>query len=193
MHFIVKCNLLIRVEESVRNIKIEWRGPSSDYKQNMEDTAFLIVDYENIMNGNPTIKPVFYFWFQILYKQYQISKSYYWKSSPGQIFWVRIQCALGWYLNDFRYCRTFKVGLIHHMMKLFWMHKDWNVVWDIIWIDMAFAYLLQVFFVAIPTQDHRSAAACSQFFTTLMFPMPRVCYKIVLLSNPNVSYLDLKH
>lgn len=61
MHFTVKCNLLIRVEESVRSIKVEWRGPSSDYKQNMEETAFLILDYENIMNGNPTIKPVFYF------------------------------------------------------------------------------------------------------------------------------------
>ena len=58
MHFCTKADLLVRVNGHVRRVKVEWNGPAS--KQAPDTSSqFKIIDYEFLMNGNPTIRPVF--------------------------------------------------------------------------------------------------------------------------------------
>ena len=65
MHFVHKADLLIsigNVEERrkfLRRVKIEWNGPSNNEKICPFD--YKIIDYEYLMNGNPTLKPIFSF------------------------------------------------------------------------------------------------------------------------------------
>ena len=58
-----------------RKIKVEWKGPSSKSMNSFsiatkvsvtsEEIAprvnYMVIDYENIYDGNPTIRPVFHF------------------------------------------------------------------------------------------------------------------------------------
>lgn len=57
MHFCIKAVLLVDVGGHKRTMKIEWDGPS-DSKKDIP-SSFIITDYEHIMKGNPTIKPIF--------------------------------------------------------------------------------------------------------------------------------------
>lgn len=61
MHFCTKAELLVKInKQHLRRVKIEWNGPAN--KQSPQtNTDYKIIDYELLMNGNPTIKPVFQF------------------------------------------------------------------------------------------------------------------------------------
>ena len=60
MHFVIKADLLLTLNgKHSRRAKVEWRGPSSDSAHNSEPTEFIVVDWEDIMGGNPTIPRVF--------------------------------------------------------------------------------------------------------------------------------------
>ncbi len=60
MHFCIKAELLVIINDKHRRrVKVEWKGPSN--KPSDEPTDFRVIDYENIMNGNPTIRSVFQF------------------------------------------------------------------------------------------------------------------------------------
>ena len=59
MHFCSKADLIICInKDHFRRIKVEWDGPSN---KEINHNSYRIIDYENIMNGNPTIKSVFSF------------------------------------------------------------------------------------------------------------------------------------
>jgi len=60
MHFCTKADLLVRVNgKHMRKIKIEWNGPAN--KQDVEVNDYRVIDYENLMNGNPTVRSIFSF------------------------------------------------------------------------------------------------------------------------------------
>lgn len=61
MHFCTKTDLLVRVnEQHLRRVKIEWNGPANKQTPDLS-SDYKIIDYEFLMNGNPTIKSVFEF------------------------------------------------------------------------------------------------------------------------------------
>lgn len=62
MHFSTKAELLVRVEQGegqghLRRVMVEWDGPSN--KSSATGYNYRVIDYENLMNGNPTIRTVF--------------------------------------------------------------------------------------------------------------------------------------
>jgi hypothetical protein len=63
MHFVIKADLLILINKvHERRIKIEWDGPTNKpASMTQPRTGYLVIDYEGLMNGNPTIPPVFKF------------------------------------------------------------------------------------------------------------------------------------
>lgn len=67
MHYCIKCEMIIKIDEVFdRKIKVEWKGPSNKQgKGKTENTVkrfgFKIIDYERLLKGNPTIKPIFVF------------------------------------------------------------------------------------------------------------------------------------
>lgn len=60
MHFCFKAELLVKIDgKHERHVKVEWDGPSS--KPTDGNNNYIVIDYEGLMAGNPTIKPVFTF------------------------------------------------------------------------------------------------------------------------------------
>jgi hypothetical protein len=59
MHFCSKAELIVRLNKvHLRRVKVEWDGPSN---QPMRPRDYRVIDYEDLMHGNPTIPNVFQF------------------------------------------------------------------------------------------------------------------------------------
>ena len=59
-------DILVEDEGHQHVVKVEFKGPTSKVKpyvegEEMEERAYLVIDYDNIYKGNPTIKPTFQF------------------------------------------------------------------------------------------------------------------------------------
>jgi hypothetical protein len=60
MNYVIKMLVEIEVDDKKHVIKVEKKGPSSKEETELRN-EFLVIDYDVVFKGNPTIRPIFQF------------------------------------------------------------------------------------------------------------------------------------
>ncbi len=61
MHFVIKILLEIDVDGHRHVVKVERKGPSSLEQDKDLRFGYIVIDYDGVFKGNPTIRPIFVF------------------------------------------------------------------------------------------------------------------------------------
>lgn len=60
MNFVIKMQVEIEVEGKRHVVKVERKGPSDRDETELRN-GYLVIDYDGVYKGNPTIRPIFQF------------------------------------------------------------------------------------------------------------------------------------
>ena len=62
MCFSTKILLLVKVDGKLHTVKVEKKGPSSlKQDRTTNEDSYVVIDYDGIFGGNPTVRPIFRF------------------------------------------------------------------------------------------------------------------------------------